>query len=168
MYQMGFVSCQTLSVGLAHGWIGKADISHYATRLLTSGGDNGDIDFAVLAGADSLDDSEVTSLLSKKAGLTDELRAMDEWRYAKLVELNESEDSDDRKLDKLQDLYADFDYPQDMYSCSIYSQSEVPPLVAMRGLISSLQHRLSRESGITRDSLGISRPYRKEGAASGS
>ena len=101
------------------GWVTKSDIAGYAIELLSDGLDNYDENITVLASADSSEDSEVQELmLQVVGGLNSE--ALEKWRLVILSALNESVLTEEEKIDKLQELYAEFDYPEDMSSCSIY------------------------------------------------
>ncbi|MDO6583866.1 DUF2247 family protein [Photobacterium sp. 2_MG-2023] len=141
--ELNLVCWSTLLVGLQRGWAKKSDIAAYATSLLSADLDNGDENIAVLAGADSLDDSEIKCLLLQVGGSTDAPEVIEKWRLATLTALSGSVLSEEEKIDKLQELYAEFEYPEDMASCSIYSQDSVDPLVAMSEVISSLKKKFT-------------------------
>jgi hypothetical protein len=56
--------------------------------------------------------------------------------------IEESNMSEEEKSDKLQELYADFDYPDDMSDCSIYSMRVADPVLkCMHNLIMSLKKK---------------------------
>lgn len=141
--ELNLVCWSTLFVGQQMGWVTKLDIEDYAMSLLSADLDNGDKNIAVLAGADSLDDSEVTDLLLQVGGEMESPEAIEKWRLAALTALSESVLSEEEKLDKLQELYAEFDYPEDMTSCSIYSQDSVGPLAAMSEVILALKKKFT-------------------------
>lgn len=141
--ELDLVCWSALFVGLQKGWATKSDIADYATSLLSADLDNGDENIAVLAGSDSLDDSEVKGLLLQVGGSTEDPEAIEKWRLATLIALSESVLRKENKIDKLQELYAEFDYPEDMSSCSIYSQDSVDPLAAMSGVISALKQKFT-------------------------
>ena len=42
----------------------------------------------------------------------------------------------------MQELYAEFDYPEDMQECSIYHNSKISPIEAMHLLIASLKKQI--------------------------
>jgi hypothetical protein len=135
-----------LFIGQQNGWITKSDIADYAVNLLSLGLDNGDENIAVLAIAESFDDSELRDLLLQVGGEAEKTDSVEKWRLAELIALCESALSDEEKLNRLQDLYAKFDYPEDMSSCSIYSQDSVNPKVAMLNVISSLKRKYLRKT----------------------
>ena len=151
--RQGLLCWQTVAVGLKNNWLGKDAVADYAFKLLSEGLDGGDTDIAVLAGTDSLDDREISDLIRAicQRQRTDmaqaEADALEKWRLAKLLALNSSKFSTEEKIDKLQELYADFDYPADMAACSIYSQDGVDPLAAIQSLINELKQK-----------FGIARP----------
>lgn len=141
--KLDLVSWPTLLFGWKKGWVEKSDIADYATYLLSVDLDNDDKNIAVLAGADFSDESEIENIMLKVSGSTIEPEAIEKWRLATLIALNVSTLSDEEKLNKLQELYAEFDYPEDMSSCSIYSQDSVDPLTAMSDVISALTEKIS-------------------------
>lgn len=135
----------TLLLGFQKGWASKSDISNYAIKLLSKDLDCGNEDVAILATADSLEGSEIKKLILKviKEPRPEKKILLDRWRLAKLSVLNKLNLSEEEKLDKLQELYAEFDYPADMISCSVYSKDSIDPLKAMVDLISTLKNNLS-------------------------
>jgi hypothetical protein len=56
--------------------------------------------------------------------------AIEKWRFAHISWLLQSESSDEEKVSALQELYAEFGFPEDMASCSIYSGDQIDPLLA--------------------------------------
>lgn len=140
--QLNLINWAVLFTGFQRGWIIKSDISNYSVSLLSDSLDDGDENIAVLASADSFDDSEVKELLLKISDQYSEPEIIERWKLAMLITLNESGLSEEEKIDRLQELYAEYDYPEDMSSCSIYSQDSVPPLKAMSDVILSLKGKL--------------------------
>lgn len=137
------VSWSVLYIGLQRGWVQKSEITDYANTQLSADMDNCDENIAVLASAYSLDDSEILDTLLQVAGDEKYDNSIEKWRLAKLVALSESVLCEEEKLYKLQELYAEFDYPEDMASCSIYSQDSIDPLVAMSKLTSVLKKKFT-------------------------
>lgn len=141
--ELGLICWSTLLVGQRKGWVSKSDIADYAVSLLADENCENE-DIAVLASANTLDDSEVKDLLQRMSrSVCSDTEVLDKWRLAILIALNNSELSEDEKVDRLQEFYAEFDYPEDMNSCSIYSQDTVDPLSAMREVIGSLKQQLA-------------------------
>jgi len=141
--ERNLVCWAALLVGLQRGWVEKSDIADYALNLISTGLDNGDENIAVLASADSIDDTEINSLLLQVVKKRMSPESTEKWRLAKLAALDESPLSEEEKFNQLQELYAEFDYPEDMASCSIYAQDSVDPLVAMSEVISALKKRFT-------------------------
>ncbi|WP_417790338.1 DUF2247 family protein [Terasakiella pusilla] len=141
--KMNLVCWSSLLMGYRKKWISKSDIDDYVTSIML-GGCYSDTNIACLANANNLSDVEVDELLLCVAQQTgvDKQSSLDKWRLATLIELNDSNQSDVEKIDKLQELYADFEYPEDMASCSIYSQDSIDPLLAMKKIIESLSNKL--------------------------
>ncbi|MBA4242453.1 MAG: DUF2247 domain-containing protein [Pseudomonas sp.] len=141
------VDWPTLAIALNNGWINKDAVSEHAFRLLSASQQNSDI--AVLAGSDALSDDEVVALLAtlcKKEGIDlQEKRShvLEKWRLAMLSELQHSSLADEDKIERLQALYAEFDYPDDMASCSIYAQNDVDPIDALHQVVTALEQRFA-------------------------
>lgn len=131
----------TLLVGLNKGWATRKDAIDYAVSLLANGSDDEDV--AIIAGGETLSDDELINLISKKINSTSSFSIFDKWRLAQLLCIAESSDDEQGKIDKLQEVYADFDYPEDMASCSIYSQDDTSPIVAMMRVIEELRSKLN-------------------------
>ena len=72
----------------------------------------------------------------------DQVESLDKWRLAHLLCIASSSDSLDEKVCKLQEVYAEFGYPEDMISCSIYSSEHVCPLEAMNAVIKKLKQKM--------------------------
>lgn len=140
----------TLIIGLDKGWVTKSEISDYALKLLSEGQE--DTDISLLAGSESLTDDEVNVLLitlCKKEGADiamEQTDTLEKWRLASLAALQRSSLPVQDKLERLQELYAEFGYPGDMASCSIYAQDNIDPLEALQGVVSSLEQRFAKGS----------------------
>lgn len=149
LQRLSLVCWPTLLMGLKNGWISKNAISDYATQLLTTGQDNGDLNVATLIGTNTLPHEEITKLIGeicKKQGLDpckEELLAAEKWRLVRLSCIQRSSSSDEGKTTVLQELYAELGYPEDMTACSIYHQGEISPLAAMHDLIEKLKLTLT-------------------------
>lgn len=141
LIELGMLCWSTLLLGLNKGWATRKDAIDYAVSLLVNGSDDEDV--AIIAGGETLSDDELFSLISKKVDGTRSFSDFDKWRLAHLLCVAESNDDEQGKLDKLQEVYAAFDYPEDMASCSIYSQDDTNPIVAMMRGIEELRSRIS-------------------------
>lgn len=144
LINLGLLDWSTILLGLKKGWMSRKDAINYAVDLLVNGNDGEDV--AIIAGGESLGDEELFNLISNQAEQTSNADDCDKWRLAHLINIAESDDDEQTKLDKLQEVYANFDYPEDMASCSIYSQDEVAPLVAMVKVVEELKRRLIQRS----------------------
>ncbi|MGL4316605.1 MAG: DUF2247 family protein [Pseudomonas sp.] len=149
LQSLSLVCWPTLSLGLKNGWISKDAVSDYASQLLITGQDNGDLNVATLIGTNSLSHNEITRLIDeicKNQGLDlhkEEYLAAEKWRLARLSSIKNSPSSDENKTTALQELYAELGYPEDMAACSIYHQGETSPLAAMHDLIEKLKLTLT-------------------------
>ena len=113
----------------------------YAVSLLMTESDDEDI--AVIAAGESLSDDELFDLVSAQSKNEDAGADLDKWRLAYLLCIAESDSSEQEKIDKLQDVYSQFDYPEDMASCSIYAQDDIDPLMAMMQVVKGLRQKFS-------------------------
>ena len=136
---LGLLCWSTIYVGFKKGWLKQKDVVDYAVKMLMAGSD--DKAAVLIAGGESLNDDELLNLVSSQIENKDEIIALDKWRLANLLCISESKKSDQEKLDKLQDIYSKFNYPDDMKSCSIYSQDKLDPLLAMMYVIMELKKK---------------------------
>lgn len=128
--------------GFRRGWLRPREVICYAVNLLVAG--SVDQDVILLASGEDLDNQELSAHLAAAAGETcDESAAFDQLRLLLLRRLQQANLSPTDTTDKLQVLYADFGYPEDMRVCSIYSVEGGCPLVAMDRVITALAHRLT-------------------------
>lgn len=130
----------TISLGFRKGWVRRSDIFDYAIGQLMSGDAGQEV--AQIAGGEYFSDEELLELIEDKQQGQNAVSDLDKWRLAFLLSIEWSGDSEEDKLCRLQEVYADFDYPEDMALCSIYSQGEVSPIVAMSWVVKKLQDEL--------------------------
>lgn len=138
--RLGLLSWNTLILGWKNSWVSKHDIIQYAASMLSNENSLGNKKIALIAGSDCLEEEEFANLLSEL--LVDDRDDRDDelnkWRLAHLICINESSMTEQSKIDELQEVYAKFDYPEDMISCSIYAQDEIDPLMEMNRVIINL------------------------------
>lgn len=145
LIELGLMCWSTIAMGFRKGWVKREDIFDYAVSQLMSGSDSNDV--AVIAGGDYLSDDDLLSLILKQAKSSRGIYDYDKWRLAFLLCIEASDCCDEAKVSRLQEVYADFDYPKDMASCSIYSQDGVPPLVAMSQVVKKLRSKVIASAG---------------------
>lgn len=131
----------TLYFGLERGWILKSDIEEYAVNSLASCSPHKEGFLIELSEASTVNNDDIYKavLALGKNGEIDKDSSLEKWILALLSELNASNESEDGKIERLQELYAELDYPEIMSSCSIYAADQVDPLLAMSAVISSLR-----------------------------
>ncbi|HBX57751.1 DUF2247 family protein [Pseudomonas sp. UBA2684] len=137
LIDLGLMCWSVIFLGFRKGWVKRKDVFEYAVSLLVSGNESEDV--AVIAGGEYLSDDELLSLVSKQIEKSDYVADLDKWRLAFLLCIDGSDDCEQDKINRLQEVYADFGYPEDMVSCSVYSQDDVCPLVAMKQVVKELQ-----------------------------
>ncbi|WP_108097482.1 DUF2247 family protein [Pseudomonas sp. GV071] len=141
LIELGLMSWSTAVLGFRRGWVERNEIFDYAISQLASDDNTENMDVAVIAGGEYLSNEELLGLMLKQAGTSDDISGLDKWRLAFLLNVEMSGGSDEDKVSRLQEIYAGFDYPEDMTSCSIYSKGNESPLVAMHNLVKALRGR---------------------------
>lgn len=153
---MNLLNWNAVRVGWDHEWVTKYDISRYATACLERDVDDSSLaDIAELAFSATLDDrcfqESLRRLSLKHPSAIDE--EIEKWRLARLLELNATPFSTDEKLQALEELRAEFDYPPDMTHCTRWGPSreaiiaglassedlKVDPLLEMERVIAALK-----------------------------
>jgi hypothetical protein len=141
----GLLNWQVLLVGLENGWSQKTDLIQFAQDFIERS-DKVDEDVAAIALGESLSKEDlalqvVQYLKSRKENIPEVAQsdARDKWRFGFLIALLESDKSDEEKVAELQELYGQFGFPDDMSSCSIYSNDGVDPLKAARVVAQGLE-----------------------------
>jgi len=142
LINLGPLCWSTILLGLDKGWVSRKDVIEYAVDLLVKG--NEDENVVIIAGGEPLGDDELLDLISNLVEQSDNTGELDKWRLAHLISIAESNEGEQSKLDRLQEVYANFDYPEDMASCSVYSQDEIDPLVAMMQVVEELRNKLTQ------------------------
>jgi len=142
LINLGLLCWSTILLGLDKGWVSRKDVIEYAVDLLVKG--NEDENVVIIAGGEPLGDDELLDLISNLVEQSDNTGELDKWRLAHLISIAESNEGEQSKLDRLQEVYANFDYPEDMASCSVYSQDEIDPLVAMMQVVEELRNKLTQ------------------------
>jgi len=142
LINLGLLCWSTILLGLDKGWVSRKDVIEYAVDLLVKG--NEDENVVIIAGGEPLGDDELLDLISNLVEQSDNTGELDKWRLAHLISIAESNEGEQSKLDRLQEVYVNFDYPEDMASCSVYSQDEIDPLVAMMQVVEELRNKLTQ------------------------
>lgn len=140
LVQLGLANWPTIYYGFKKGWLEREDIFEYAMSQIPVDRDSQHA--VTVAGSEYLSDEELLKAVSDGVGIVDCAAEMDKWRLGFLLCVDLADASPECKVAMLQKIYADFEYPEDMASCSIYHQDGIGPLVAMRQLIERLKQRL--------------------------
>lgn len=124
---LGLLNWSTLLVGWERRLVSRADLIGFAVAWLLKHPAEEDSRIVEMASGENLDDAELTALLSDyvetASGACEEegySSPLDRWRLAEVWILASSELGAETKLDRLEQLYADYDYPEDMARCSRY------------------------------------------------
>lgn len=141
LIQLNLANWPTIYFGFKKGWLEREDVFEYAISQISIDRDSQHA--ATIAGSGYISDEELLKIISEGMGIVDCAAEMDKWRLACLLCIDGADASPESKVTMLQKIYADFEYPEDMASCSIYRQDGIGPLVAMSQLIERLKQRLS-------------------------
>ena len=141
LIEFKLLNWSTLVLGWNKGWADRKDAMEYAAYLLVNGSDTDEV--AVIAGGADFSDEALLEFVSQQVENSDNAADLEKWLLVHLVEISELDEGEQTKLDRLQEVYADFNYPEEMAPCSIYSQSEIEPLVAMEQAIEQLKRKLA-------------------------
>ncbi len=114
---------KTIYIGLKKNCITKSEAINYAVNQLDSINDD-DYNITLLAGADNESSETVLNLIykyinSKNIQLNEHYEEK-RLLLSYLLLINEAAISEQEKIDKLQEVYVKFNYPDEMAKCSIY------------------------------------------------
>lgn len=143
---LNLLNWDVLACGRHRGWVTTADIQAYSfTCMAGVSGDDEDLPvLAELAAAEKLTEWEIDEGLRQ---LTAEQSGqggfgLDCWRLAKLVHLQSQELDWDEKVVRLEEIYGEFGFPDDMRGCTRYSSVTTDPLDEMDLVIVGLKTKL--------------------------
>ena len=157
MSELSLLGWGALLLGWHRGWINREDVSHYAVEWLSARPHGNDGMVALLAAGELLADDELTDLMHRLADNEEadhcsppnqaesDSRAINSWRLARLIELvSRPGCRDERWQDAVEEVYAEFNYPEDMRSCSRYQSGVAGQSTedAIRHLIRKLRAQL--------------------------
>jgi hypothetical protein len=140
---LGLMCWSTIVFGFRRGWVKRSEIFDYAVTRLVNDSHADSEDVAIIAGGEYLSDDELLGLMSKQVERVDSASDLEKWLLAFLLWIEASGNSDQDKINRLQEVYADFNYPENMASCSVYSQDSISPLFAMGQVVEVLRERFS-------------------------
>lgn len=143
----------SILVGLERFWVNRKDVTDYAIKFLSNRDNN-----------ENKYDNDITDLLVNEYShheledfISNYIRkvypnnyeelyrlAIKKWTLVHLLLIDDLDILENEKIEKLQEIYAYLDYPNDMHFCSIYSQGNKCPLVVMKDLIKKLTIELSK------------------------
>lgn len=120
----------TLRVGLARGWATTAEVVGAAAEKVASNPDVASPALVALASCfsdtapDHIDDL-LEDLISQAERTAAPQRSLDAWRLAQLLDARQEESIPEDLVDRAQEIYASFGYPEDMDAVSPYSPSRI-------------------------------------------
>ena len=141
--KLDLVSWPVLSAGLRNGWIGRSDVVEFSDIWLQQ---NDDPDAILISGNSFELEDEFRLTLEKLSDRFQEKHdAMDILRLGHLVMIDQGQLSEQQKIDQLQEIYAMFNYPEDMVECCIYSSGNQDPLLALTSVIEQLKQNVKND-----------------------
>ena len=140
LQELGLLSWSVISCGFEKGWMTKKQVIDYAVKQVLKGESSSNIE--IIAMGEDLNDHEFLSLVNSESKAGEEQFSLKSWRLAKLIVIDNSDKNDQEKIDRLQEVYSSFHYPEDMSSCSIYANDGIDPLIAMHNVIQNLKNLL--------------------------
>lgn len=121
---LGLLSWATTRVGFRRGWMNSDEVSARALEELGQR-DGVDQDLAELATADLLPSDEVDAtlsrIISRSPEIEEEAVSLRRWLLARLVVLERSALPADAMLDRLEETYAEFGFPDELHGLSRYN-----------------------------------------------
>ncbi len=148
MKDMNVLSWGTVYQAYKKNYISKYNIESYANELLTRRYSYNDT-ISLLADIQSYEKGEIQDMildLIKENNATDRMLDLDKLKMSVLSALSNSGLEEEEKCERLQQIYAEFDYSEDMQECSIYHNSKISPIEAMHLLIASLKKKILRHT----------------------
>lgn len=103
-----------LLFGVENNIIGSIDVINYATYILDEGILGFDLVLKVAIADEYEDVLPYIHELSNLENFEDNQAVEDKWRYVILKELHDKKSNCDNFNEKVEEIYADFDYPEDM------------------------------------------------------
>jgi hypothetical protein len=159
MNKLNLLDWYILLVGFEHNWCNRRNLIEFAESCLHKEVGNIDSELIDLVEGRFVSDQNFMYNLVRFLERDDHSglefkknEAFEKWRLVHLIALLINMDSDEQKVLKLQELYCQFGFPEDMRSCSIYSDDGVDPLDAARNVIQKL---LARFTTIALEDLSI-------------
>ena len=120
------INIVTICLGFKYKYLKYADFKGYA--LLNFLSDDESLDAVNQGLLDARDEIELNEKVSKILAAKNENilhRESEKWLYAQLVELRLNELDDETLLNKIAEIYADFDYPSSMEHFINYMPSKI-------------------------------------------
>jgi hypothetical protein len=130
MKRYSLLDWPSLLIGRERGWVDRNDIIAFATDYLTRNPEENNLLIALMAGGSEYDDTRLREMLEQyvmasfPAPARD--RAVDGWLLASLLEVSDNLDAyegkqdSDEAMDRLEEIYSAFEYPEDIAGCSRY------------------------------------------------
>lgn len=148
------MSWAALLEGFNRGWVSQLDVANYASEWLKENPQENVASISLLAGSEHDSSDEIRAWLAQaneQGANEDTETALKRWRLGALMSIADDDSLvDDEKVMRLQEVYAQFGFPEDMAACSPYyvepnlrlGQSGISPLGAMAETIRNLEREV--------------------------
>jgi len=123
LVQRGLLDATTALRGWREDWLSGSQVSDWAVAALVADDGGVDPDLVALTSAERLPPADVQDLLEARAAAetTAEEVAHQRWMLAALLALRDEPLGDEERLDRLDELYADLGYPEELRYISRYN-----------------------------------------------
>ena len=155
MRENNMLGWSTLRYGFIKYWITSKDVINFAVKQLTNSEGN-DYNLSLLASSENDSTDSILKMIDQyiesKKILIDENLDYKKWLLATLLNIQNLDMSEQEKINELQRVYADFNYPVEMKKCSIYYYEDhkkkgqkkihIDPLEEMKKVINILSNEI--------------------------
>lgn len=163
IHDLGLLSWKTAEVGFRRRWIDGESVAELAVLALSQTATT-DSELAALSVAGTLAHSEIEDLLGVVADrldpVTDEATVIKRWMLGRLIGLRRRSLDDEWLLDRIEEAYAEFGYPEELDGVSRYNftpeeratdlaigDQSTSPLEALDRAVMMLQEHLRQQRG---------------------
>ena len=148
LYNHKMMDWGALLYGMEEGHVTLHDINNYAQDLLDNTERDSPDFYSISLIASSQDWTETKDLVKQLSKTNPEEQighmSMKKWQFAFLKNILESTFlKDHEKIERIQSLYSDLLYPENMRNCSIYTQNKADPIEECKKIIHQLDEELS-------------------------
>ncbi len=122
----GLIDWNVLLVGFERKLVTKSDIINFAVKSLQDSSGEYNKYISLLAGAEDCKEDELKYFLEQLicSTIDNDYECLEKWLLVELIVLADSTSSPEDKIERLQEIYANYDYPSYMKNCCKYGPSQ--------------------------------------------